>query len=425
MPALQATRIDLLGTIRGVLTRRISASRARNALIVVQVTASALLLICAGIFLRSALRSAASDSGLRVADTIVIDVNNEPYRGALIAAAAATPSVAAVAASWPGAALDRPRAAIAGSASDNPTVLPDAGTARWPVGYRLVSSEYFNVLGIALTAGRVFTQAEARANATVAVVSEATAQRFWPGADAVGQLLYLEPDQSSDTRRPDEPALPSRTFEVVGVVRNVAGFRLAGFDEAGVYLPADLAAAETALILRVHGDPDVARAALLDRLTAIDPNLGQVLTVRTLARLESYPLQVAFWLTVILGGLALFLTLSGIFSVLSYLVEQRAKEIGVRIALGATTTAVTSHVLGQSLRLVGTGLAAGAVLAGVLATVFAATPVAARIGAIVNVFDPLAFAASPLVIVVACVVAASIPALRAARINPIDTLRQE
>ena len=125
--------------------------------------------------------------------------------------------------------------------------------------------------------------------------------------------------------------------------------------------------------------------------------MGMVMTMRTLGRIETYPLQVAFWLTVVLGGLALLLTLSGIFGVLSYLVEQRRKEIGVRIALGATTGNVTRLVLWQSLRVVAVGLVAGGGLAAALQPLLW-TPAAARIGNIVQVFDLPAYAASVLCI---------------------------
>ena len=205
----------------------------------------------------------------------------------------------------------------------------------------------------------------------------------------------------------------------------MAGFRISGFSEAGVYVPAGPANARMDLIARVSGDPELARRALLERLTTIDPNMGMVMTLRTLGRMETYPLQIGFWLTVVLGGLALLLTLSGVFSVLSYLVEQRRKEIGVRIALGATTRNVTGLVLRQSFRVVVVGLVAGTSLAWVLATLLMSTPAAARIGSIVHVLDPLAYGASVLGIAAACMLAASVPAVRAARIDPIATLRQD
>ena len=143
------------------------------------------------------------------------------------------------------------------------------------------------------------------------------------------------------------------------------------------------------------------------------------------AGMGAYILQIAFWVTVFLGGLALALTVSGLFSVLSYLVEQRAKEIGVRMALGATTRAIAVLVLWQSVRPVGFGLLAGGGLAAALAIVLISTPVASEIGNTIRVLDPLAYAASLLIIVTSCVVAASVPALRAARIDPIATLRKD
>ena len=110
------------------------------------------------------------------------------------------------------------------------------------------------------------------------------------------------------------------------------------------------------LLAHIHTCKDAsrlgnARQALLNRLTTIDPDMArQVITMRTLSRMETYFLQIAFWVTLVLGALALALTLSGLFSVLSYLVEQRTKEIGVRMALGASARQVTRFILSQASR---------------------------------------------------------------------------
>jgi ABC-type antimicrobial peptide transport system permease subunit len=128
--------------------------------------------------------------------------------------------------------------------------------------------------------------------------------------------------------------------------------------------------------------------------------------------------------TVVLGGLALALTVSGLFSILSYLVEQRAREIGVRLALGATTQNIAALVLSQSARPVGFGLLAGGGLAAGLAIVLVSI-LGSESSNTLRVFDPMAYAASLLVIVTACVLAASVPALRAARVDPIATLRND
>jgi predicted permease len=414
-PALQATRLELVRTIRGEVTRDARPGRARNVLISVQVTASTLLLICSAVFLRSALSSSTADPGIRTSDTIFVEIINEQPRSAMVEAVLAEPYVAAAAAAWPGP-LGRPRAALAQG---------DAAVGKSTAHYKFVSPEYFSVLGIDVLKGRGFTLAERTPDAAVALVSARVARQLWPTSDAVGQILHLEPDPNSETRRVDEPSLPARAFTVVGVVRDVPGFRFADFNEANVYVPTNAAVAETSLTVRVHGDPELARRALLQRLTAIDPNMGQVVTLRTMARMETYFLQIAFWVTLVLGGLALVLTLSGLFSVLSYLVEQRMKEIGVRMALGATNRNVAGLVLSQLVRPLGLGLLAGGGLAVALAIVLMSTDAAEQIGGIVHVFDPIAYAASVACIVTACVLASLIPALRAARVDPMETLRQE
>jgi predicted permease len=409
-PALQATRIEPVRTIRGEVVRDTRPGRARNFLIGLQVSASALLLICAAVFLRSAFSAAAFNSGMRTSDTVVVQIVNEQTRNAIVQAVTAEPSVAGVAASWP----DAPRPAFA-----------ETGGGKVAVAYRLVSPEYFSVVDIAVVRGRPFTPAERTSNLSIAIVSETTARALWPNANAVGQVVRLD-THPSQPQRVDDPPLGSRTFTVVGVVRDVAGFRIAPFEPAVVYVPTSSATPRTSLTARVHGDPEMARQRLLNRLTTIDPNMArQVLTMRTLARMDTYFLQIAFWLTVVLGGLALALTLSGLFSVLSYLVEQRTKEIGVRMALGATTRDVTRLVLSQSIRPVGFGLLIGGGSAAGLAAVLLATPAAATIGELVHVLDPAAYAVSLLIIIAACLMAAAVPAIRAARLDPTRALRQE
>jgi predicted permease len=410
-PALQATRVEPIRTIRGEVVRDARPGRARNFLVGLQVSASALLLICAAVFLRSAFASTRFDPGMRISDTVLVQIVNEAARGAIVRAVTAEPSVAAVAASWPAA----PRAAFA-----------ETRGAKAAVAYKFVSPEYFSVLDIAVVRGRAFTPTERTSNVSVAIVSETAARAMWPNADAVGQLVRLGPDLASEPHGIDEPPLESRTFTVAGVVRDVAGLRIEPFNKAVVYLPTSAATPGTLLIARVQGDPERARKTLVDRLTTIDPNMGrQVLTMRTLARMDTYFLQLAFWLTVILGGLALALTLSGLFSVLSYLVEQRTREIGVRMALGATTADVTRLVLSQLIRPVSVGLVIGGGSAAALAVLLLATPAAAGIGEIVHVLDPVAYSASLFVIITACLVAASLPATRAAHLDPALTLRQE
>jgi predicted permease len=398
-PALHAARIDPIGMIRGEVvpfSNDARPGRARNFLVGLQVSASALLLICAAVFLRSAYAAATADPGIRTSDIAAVNIANEENRAAIVQALTAEPSVAAMAAAG---AL---RAAFA-----------EAGGAKAAVDYALVSHDLFNVLDIGIVRGRMFTPAERTPDASVAMVSETAVQTLWPNSDPIGQVIRVD-------------APEPRTFTVVGIVRDVAGFRFAPFNKAVVYAPTNAASAGTMLVARVRGDPQIARQTLLDRLTMIDPDMARSVNLaRTIAGAETYFLEMAFWLTVVLGGLALVLTLSGLFSVLSYLVEQRAREIGVRMALGATTGDITRLVLLQSIRPVGFGLAVGGGAAAGLAALLLSTPAAATIGNIVHVLDPIAYTGSLLIIIAACLLAASIPATRAAHLDPARTLRQQ
>jgi len=412
VPALQATRIEPLRTIRGEVVRDARPGRARDFLIGVQVAASALLLISAAVFLRSAFAAVTVDPGMRVSDTVIVQIANEQTRSAMVQAVRAEPSVVALAASGPEA-LGSPQSALAHS-----------GSARTTVTYKQVSSEYFSVLDIPIVGGRTFTQAERTPDASVALVSETTARTLWPKGDAVGQVVRLDADPNAETRPPDEPPFEPRTCTVVGVVRDVPGFRMAPFPKAVVYVPTNPAAPRTAIVARVQGNPEVARQTLLTRLTTIDV-MSQVGTMLWLIKMETYLLQVGFWFSVVLGALALALTVSGLFGVLSYLVEQRTREIGVRMALGATTHHVTRLVLSQTIRPVLFGLVIGGGSVAGLAALLLSTPSGEGIGQIVHALDPVAYIVSLLVIVAACLMAASIPAARAARLDPTQTLRQE
>jgi predicted permease len=397
-PALQASRVDLVSTMRGEVTRGARPRRARHVLIGVQVGASALLLIGAGIFLRGATAAAAKDPGVRTSDTVAVNLDEETQRPVVLQVLRAHPLVALVAAASP---------------STRGAIQVPESTHRVPVDQLAVSSDYFNVLGLDLVSGRGFAPVERTADAGVVIVSETVARQLWPNGGGVGQVVRIEAPTAAS---PDAPSLSSRTSTVVGIVRDPV--------RASVYLPIGPERPGTSLTLRVRGNPDQARVELIERLPGLDPAFG-VMTLRSMAGMQAYLLQIAFSVTVVLGGLALALTVSGLFSVLSYVVEQQAKEIGVRMALGAATKNVVRLILWQSARPVGIGLAAGGSLAAAVAIVLLATPIAVEIGDSVNVVDPVAYAASLLVIVTSCALAVSVPALRATRIDPIATLRKD
>lgn len=425
-PALRATRSEVTRAINGQLLAGGRPGRARNRLVTLQVTASVLLLICAAIFLRGTWAASTRDPGVRTADVVNVAVLDERKRGAILEAVRNDPSVASVAAAWPGF-----FGGLAGLGA-----YGEGASGKSVVRYALVSPEFFGVLDLDIVRGRGFAPAERSPNEAVAVVSETVARELWPGGDALGQTLRLEPDPSIGrpasapplpAQTSDDPMLRPRTAVVVGVTRDVAGFSIGGMKlaGAGVYLPVGAEAATTALIVRVRGNTERVRYALVDRLAAIDPNTAEVSTLATLASTDAYILATSFWLTLVLGSLALLLTLSGLFSVLSYLVEQRTPEIGVRMALGASSRSIGALVLWQSARPVGLGVLIGGTLTFGLSAALLATPAAEVVAGTVRLFDPVAYAGSLFCIVAACAGAALLPALRAGKVNPLAALRQD
>ena len=413
VPALHSTRLELVRAMRGEVATDARPGRVRQMLIGSQVTASALLLVCAAVFLRSTYATAAVETGVRTDDTVVVGRLTESTRPAMIHALRDHPSTASIAVSWP--------EPMDNGLSTDATV----GDTTQAVGCRLVSPEYFGLLGINVLRGRLFAAGERNASAGVVVISEAVAGRFWPNGEALGQEIRLGNASGDAAKVKGAPQVPARLYTVVGVVRDVRSSpAVFDFGYSGLYLPTTPEQSRTSFVVRVHGDPDVARRTMLDGLTKIDPAIG-ITTMRMMAGVATAILSVVFWLAIILGSLALALTVSGLFSVLSYLVEQRRTEIGVRMALGATPRDLVALVLSQLMRPVGIGVLLGGALAAAAAVILLATPVAAGIGTLVRAFDPLAYAVSLGIIVATCLVAAFFPARRAARIDPSAALRAD
>src|SRR5205085_1913673 len=239
-PALRATRLELVRAMRGEVVRDARPGRIRNALVALQVSGSVLLLICAAVFLRSAWAAASVDPGIRTADVVTVNVLEEQRREGILDIVTHEASVASVAASWPGGVGGR--TALARGTAGTSAVL-----------YQFVSPEYFGVLGIDLVRGRRFADTERSASAAAAIVSESVAHQLWPGLDALGQVVRLEPGLNPQVPQPGDPPLPSPAV-VVGIARDVPGFRFGGVRTAGagVYLPIDVRATGTSLTMRVR-----------------------------------------------------------------------------------------------------------------------------------------------------------------------------
>ena len=213
-----------------------------------------------------------------------------------------------------------------------------------------------------------------------------------------------------------------QTVRVIGITRDT-GVGLGkdnGPMPAPVHFPTSTTTPRSGLVVRVNGDPEAARRSLDASLAMAAP--GAVQQIHKLQEFVSgrvYPLRAAYWVATAVGVLALLLTVSGVYGVLSYLVTQRAKEISIRISLGAGVRAVVSLVIGQSLRLAVMSLPFGLMLG------LAAAKVAASRLVMIDVFDAFAYLGGTLVVMLACLTASFFPALRATRLDPLTILRAD
>jgi predicted permease len=409
-PAVQSTRAELVQTARGDFMYDIRPARARSTLVIVQIAASALLLICAAVLLRGANAFARVNTGLRTFGVADLEIQ-EKSRTRVLAVLSEEPVVLNVAAMTPGPPLSERALDMAVGPVETPNLVS--------TGVRYTSAEYFSVFDIPLSGGRGFTQEEGRAGAAVAIVSQSAARRFWPDAQAIGRSLRIVWDERTTLR--DERVRRYQTVRVIGIARDVLdGYSNEEMARVALYLPTSPQEPGARLLVRVNGDPETAIRTLDGVLTARVPGgLVQIFHMQTFANFRMYPFRVASWASTVVGSLALLLTLSGIYGVLSYLVTQRAKEIGIRMALGAEVRHVTALVMSQSLRLAGAGLAVGALFALGVSKILATRLV------MMNTFDALAYVSGSLVVLAACLAAACVPTVRAARVDPISALRHD
>ena len=405
-PAIQSTRPDVMLAARGEFTSDVRPLRLRNALVIGQITVCALLLICSGVLIRGARRIGSFDVGFKTQGTVEIEwtAKTRPQTLARLESMPAVQAIAGVS----HAPLNGILPGVTLSSGQNQKAVP-----AWR---NHVSPEFFSLLNIPLIEGRTFTQEEAKAGVPVAIVSELAARSLWPKGGAVGSRIHFQSSQQSD--RGEMSKYP--TALVVGVARNIISCSIPfGPDPALVYLPATRDSQDM-LLLQVRGDVETFRRNLLTDLDASLPGaVEQVHSFNQALALNIYPFRVASWVGSVLGGLALLLTLSGIYGVLSYLITQRTKEIGIRMALGATTGTVARLVLRQSGKLAVIGIALGTALALGVSRLLASNLV------FVDTFDLLAYCAGILLVTAAALAAAYFPSRRAARIDPVTTLRYD
>jgi predicted permease len=423
LPALQATRRSLTDALRGHITRDVSSSTLRGILITSQITVSLVLLIVAATLVRNGAAIRGTDLGLD--PTGIISVRPSRSDAGLVSrtydALTTDPRVAeAVVASRTPLFGDPPRAVIR---RPNGLVLAS---------YSFVSPEYLPALHIPVVHGRGFSAHEAAEQAPVAIVSAAGAAALWPGEDPLGKTVrfYVEPvghrsiaETVNELRAVKDVEADATTFTVVGVAKDVVnGFVYNGTDRLHLYLPTSPAGSRAAAImvrLRTAAMPLDTVQSILRRVHP-EPRTFDVLPGEEMVALQMFPLRAASYLGTLLSAIALALSISGLYGVLTYTFGQRTHEIGVRMALGATASAVRRLVFVQSARVAAVGIGLG------LSLEFAAMKLLSTMITLdnVSILDPGAFLIGCATIAAAVAIAAWGPARRAARVDPTSMLRR-
>jgi len=407
IPALQTTRPSIVQASRGDFDASLRTGGLRATLLVVQVTVCSTLLISTGVLLRGATAARRVETGIRP-DNILHILLDERTRDTAYAKLRTHPLVQEIAGS---------RSSPVDGSFEVLALRADNSANIEQVAYNFVSDRYLPLLGIDIERGRGFTEAESRTGEGVAVVSDAFARRLFPGQDPIGRRVLVASDVP-----PGGDLARVHSSRIIGVARNaISGWIGTGLGRPVIYYPKPVDAPGMHLLARVSGNEERARADVdrdVQGALASAP-IDEIHTLNDFLATQIYPFRAFSWVSSALGGIALLLTLAGIYGVLSYLVSQRTKEIGIRMALGASIHRVIGMVLRQAFVFTGAGIVIGTVLALGASRVFRSALV------IVDTFDVIGYAGGAIVVLIAALVASYAPARRAALVDPLQALREE
>jgi predicted permease len=422
-PALQAFRIDPReGLHKGgrAATGSGHQSRLRNALVISEVSLACVLLIGAGLMLRSLLNLMHLDPGFQTEHvlTAILSLPEERYK---------TPeSLLHFYNELPRGVRSLPGVQSVGLGSDIPWTGYDDNTGGFTIEgkqpppheefharYHMATPDYFRALGIPLVRGRFFTDADKTDAPLVLIINHAMAERYWPGEDAVGKRLTFE----------DKPK-EKGWITIVGVVGNVKDQPNRPGAEPAFWWPflqAGFGSPNLLLAVRSNSDPQLLVSAIRSQVARLDPALA-VADVRSMDQIVTASVatpRFAFVLVGLFGALAMVLAAIGTYGVIAYSVSQRTPEFGLRMALGARQFDVLQLVLTQAAKLILSGTVIGVLLALVLARALKSLIYD------VSPADPLTFAAIGFAVAAIAIVACYIPARKATEADPMVALRAE
>lgn len=420
VPALRATRPDLIGVVKSegaTATGRSARSRLSGTLVVAQVSICFVLLIPAGLLLRSVQLNLAADPGYEAKNLLSVGYSLElsgydaerakVFQQQLMTRLAALPGVKSVS-------LDRVYIGhgiitLLDQGGTGPKQYPNAPIEEIP-------SAFLDTIGTPLVRGRAFTAEEVNAHTPVLIVSEATARSLWPGESALGKLLRIEqPVRDGGTK------IISSSAQVVGVARDNQIYSSGETPPLIVYLPgAAPGEMDTTVLVRTTTDAATLKDLARREAYAVEPVLRLFVNTfeERIAR-EQTIMSAASHGATALGILALMLAVVGLYGVMAWMVVQRTREIGIRMALGAQARNVLALVLRQGMKLV----LIGAVI-GIPASLAVARLLASMLIGLTT-SDALTIGVVTVLLMGVTLLACYIPARRATKVDPLETLRYE
>jgi len=426
VPALNATGRRMQDALRAE-SRASTASRravvARSALVIGQLVLSVILLAGALLLIRSYKQLQEVDLGIQPDHVLTFSVSvPEARQPDAIGARRTLASIEARLAATPGVetagAISTLPVAAAGPPDDfviDGRPEPSAGAPAWNARYLMVTPRTFRALGIPLKHGRLLADGDAPGRPLVAVINEAAARLYWPGVDPVGATIRYYPRETSPSIR------------IVGVVGDVRSRGASEPAPPALYVPFEQAPRPAyeqrtmTFIARVDGNPSAAVASARAAVAAIDPGLP-LANVRSMSEVVAASAGQPRFTTVVMSffaGVAFFLAALGLYGILAYGVEQRIREIGVRIALGAGNREIFRLVVGH-----GMWLALVGVMIGVPSALVLTRLMGGLLSGVTNT-DPLTYLFVILLLSVSALAASYMPARRATRVDPIVALRAE
>jgi predicted permease len=419
VPAYQASRLSLSEILRDSATGSVGGmgqSRTRSILVVAEVALAVVLLVGATLLMTSYMKLQAVERGFDTQNLLTLRVTPAEYafperrqilafQHRLLERVAALPGVLSV-----GLTSNLPFGG--GTSVSTFTMVDDAS----PEGVdlrslrQIVSADYLRSMGIPLLQGRAFTPQDDADSPRVVIINEAMADRFWPGQDPIGRQIREGSGNDGDLET------------IIGIVGNIKHKSLDEKIEPKRYRPLGQGSTRySALVVRTSSDPLELASAVRRTIWDIDDRvtLRNIYSMKQLVGRSAAEPRFRTLILTLLAGIALLLSVVGVYGVIAYLVAQGVREIGVRMALGARPSDVVRHVAGFGLALSALGIGIG------MAASLAATRVIESYLFEVSATDPVTFAAVAVLIVAVAAISSGVPAWRATRIDPVVVLKGE